>query len=295
MRILVSGGSGLLGSAIAIRGRGRHEIFATYQSNPLRIDGTTALRMDIVKESEVIGAVRKIRPDAVIHAAALVNADYCEDHHGEAIRINTEGTKNVARACAEAGAKMVYVSTDYVFDGARGKYAEEDAPNPINFYGETKLAAEKVVRETLVDWAIGRVSVIYGEKMPDQRDNFVIWVRDSLMQGKEIKVVTDQFNSPTYAPSGADALLALIKKEGIYHVAGPDCTNRYDFACRVADAYSLEKNRIIPITSDVLNQRAPRPRKNCLDVGKALRELDAKLVGIDEGLARMKEKVDVDG
>jgi len=277
--ILVTG-SGLLGSDV-IRVLGKeHGVTGTFNRNPKQ----GAVRLDITDRGDTIRAIGELKPEYVIHTAALTNVDYCEDHPDEAAAINDMGTRNVADACRMAGARLIYVSTDFVFDGTKGMYREDDPVNPISAYAYSKLMGEYRVKE-LPGYAIARTSVVYG----NARQNFVTWVRDSLVKKQSIKVVTDQYNSPTLSYDCAEAIAALIKNnaQGIYHTAGGERISRFDFAMKIARFYGLDASLIEPVTSDTLKQKAKRPADSSLDVSKIGRY--HKMLNIMDGLKKMEE------
>jgi dTDP-4-dehydrorhamnose reductase len=277
--ILVTG-SGLLGSDVIRVLRKEHDVVGTFNSNPKE----GAVRLDIRDRGDTIRAVGELRPEWVVHTAALTNVDYCEDHKDEAMAINGQGTKNVAEAARMAGSKVLYVSTDFVFDGSKGMYREEDPVNPISVYAYSKLAGEYHVKE-LEGYAIARTSVVYG----NARQNFVSWVKDSLAKGQHVRVVTDQYNSPTLSYDCAGAIAALIKNDasGIYHTAGGERISRFDFAKKIARFYGLDERLIEPVTSDSLKQKAKRPMDSSLDVSKIDRY--HKMLNIMDGLRKMEE------
>lgn len=296
------GGSGLLGFKVAeLSVKKAFETYATYNLRPIELDGCNFVRLDKTVRDDTLDLVKRVKPDVVIDTAALHNVDYCETHHHEAWRVNVKGTRNVADACEEVGAKMIFISTDYVFDGKKNFYTEQDIPNPLHFYAKTKLEGENIVRKAGIDYAIARPSVIYGWNLGElaglqsssgKSMNFVIWVINKLKRGEEISIVTDQYSSPTYADNLAEALLALSKsdKQGVYHTAGKTCTNRFNFAKKIAEVFELDGSLIKPVTSDVFKQVAERPKRCCLDVSRAERELEVTFLTVEEGLKKMKEQ-----
>ena len=276
--ILVTG-SGLLGSeVISVLGR-EFEVVGTYNSKPKE----GAVRLDISDRSGVFDAVGKAMPSVIVHTAALTNVDYCEDHRNEAMAINALGTKNVADAAKKINAKMIYVSTDFVFDGKGSMYREDDPVNPISYYAYTKLLGEYYVLG-LDNYAIARTSVVYG----NARQNFVTWVRDSLKAGTRIKVVNDQFNTPTLSVDCAEAIRELVKNNarGVYHTAGSERVSRYEFAVQIADFYGLDRSIIEQVSSATLNQKANRPMDSSLDTTKIGRF--HKMLNIISGLEKME-------
>jgi len=302
LKLLVVGGSGLLGYKVAEFAVEEFGTFATYNFRSVELQGCNLFKLDKCDRSATLALVKKIKPDVVIDTAALHNVDYCETHRNEAWKVNVDGTRNVADACRETNAKMIFISTDYVFDGKKDFYNENDAPNPLHYYAKTKLEGENVVKEANINYAIARPSVIYGwnpSELADLRSssgksmNFVIWTLNKLRRGEEVKIVTDQYSSPTLADNLAEALLALSKSErqGVYHTAGKTCINRFDFAKKIAKVFELDSSLIKPVTSDAFKQVAERPKRCCLDVSKAERELKVKFLTVEEGLTRMKEQM----
>ena len=183
--------------------------------------------------------------------------------------------------------KLVYVSTDFVFDGKKGMYTEKDECNPLNWYGKTKLEGEKRVA-ALDDYVIARTSVLYGWH---KRLNFVTWVIHQLQYNHPIRIVTDQYTCPTLADNLAACLLELSAKgQGLYHVAGSERINRYAFALKIAHTFKLDVNLITPICSEELNQKAHRPKDSSMSIKKVIPVIDTVLLNIDEGLKRMHEK-----
>jgi dTDP-4-dehydrorhamnose reductase len=277
--ILVTG-SGLLGSDVIRVLRKEHDVVGTFNSKPK--DG--AVRLDITDRGDSIRAVGELKPEYVVHTAAQTNVDYCEDHADEAMAVNDLGTKNVADAAMMAGSRVIYVSTDFVFDGARGMYREDDPVNPISVYASSKLRGEFHVKK-LEGHAIARTSVVYG----NARQNFVSWVKGSLEKGQAIRVVTDQYNSPTLSYDCAEAIAAIVRHgaTGTYHTAGSERISRYDFAKKIARFYGLDEGLIEPVTSDTLKQKARRPMDSSLDVRKISQY--HRMLNIMDGLKKMEE------
>jgi len=248
-------------------------------------------QMDVTNEDEVKRVFDQVKPDVVVHAAAETNVDKCEVHRNAALMVNSEGTRIVAKACEMGSGRMVYVSTDYVFDGNKGRYTEDDKPNPVNYYGLTKLMGEKHVTRLCKHFAILRTSVLYGVHV--ERPNFAMWVVRNLKQGNPLTIVEDHFNSPTLANSLARSILEIANKglEGIYHTAGCDRMSRYNFATKIAEAFDLDASLIKPIKMAELKEwTAKRPKDSSLNTNKVRKEIDTELVGITRGLAEMKRE-----
>jgi len=284
MKVLITGASGLLGSAL-LREASRSGVTAVagYNRHALQ-DG---LQMDITKFDEVENAVQRVAPNFVIHAAAFTNVDMCETEPQRAWEVNALGTKHVTDACDEHGAKVVYISTDYVFDGQNGPYSEEDPTHPINVYGESKLAGERFALSHPHN-AVVRVCVLYGPDKP----NFVTWVINELRRNTPINVVSDQINTPTYVGSCALALLRLCELDlcGVYHVSGREQISRYAFAREIADVFGLNQKLINISTTDTLKQQARRPMNSSLNVAKAEQALAMRLANVREGLTLLRDE-----
>jgi dTDP-4-dehydrorhamnose reductase len=275
-------GTGLLGSKCA--NNSDFKTFGTFNRNPIKIKNCDLLKLDITDRVNTYELIKKLNPNYIVHTAALTNVDYCENNKDEAFKVNAKGTKNVAEAAKDIGAKFIYISTDYVFDGEKGMYKEEDPTNPINQYGRSKLDGESMTINTLDNYLIARTSVLYGE---NPKTNFVTWVLQELKKGNEIRIVEDQFNTPTLADNLAEVILELIKNDavGVFHVSGIERVNRFDFVKKIAEIYDLNGKLIIPITSNELNWIAERPKDSSLDVTKISKLV--KPLNVEESLKRM--------
>lgn len=284
MKFFITGGSGLLGSRIATVADDKHELVLSHNSNPT--DNT--VKCDITNEEEVKKIIQEVNPDVIIHCAAMTNVDLCEDEVDKAYKVNGDATGYLAKASDDVNAKMIYVSTDFVFDGQKGNYSESDEVNPLGVYAKSKYDGEVQLQRYTSNWAIARVSVLYGWH---ERLNFTTWVIDELRKKHEINIVTDQINSPTLADNAAEAMFEIARqdKNGIYHTAGNDLISRYDFTRQIADVFDLDENLINPITSDKFVQKAPRPRDSSLNVDKIEKELNFKMKTCEESLIRMRD------
>jgi dTDP-4-dehydrorhamnose reductase len=281
MRIFITGGSGLLGSKIAEIALRKHEVYAGYCHN--KPEFGEPIKFDLTKDTD-LEVVYKIKPEVIIHTAALTNVDECETDKELAYRINAEGTKRVAAIAKELETFLVYVSTDYVFSGDKGMYKEDDEPNPISYYGYTKLMGEKYC-----DY-VARPCVIYGAKPASGKINFALWLIDKLRNREEVKIVTDQFITPTLTTNFAKMLLEVAERElkGIFHLAGTTRVSRYDFALRIADKFGLDKDLVIPSRMVELRWIASRPKDSSLDTSKASRYLKEKPYDLDRALEILK-------
>lgn len=282
--IFVTGGSGLLGSKFNKDSFEEYNITKTFNRNP----ENNCISLDITNHSDVLAKLKSSNPDLIIHSAALTNVDYCEDHQNEAYEINVKGTENIVKACEKIDCKLIYVSTDFVFDGKKGMYCEDEKTNPLGYYALTKLQGEEVVQNSNLNYAISRTSVLYGWH---RQANFVTWVINELKSENEINIVTDHYNSPTFADNAADAMIKIFEKdkEGIYHIAGDERISRFDFAKNIAEVFNLDKNLINPIKSSEFIQKAKRPKDSSLSVEKARKDLKIKMLNTLEGLKEMKK------
>ncbi|MEM7819477.1 MAG: dTDP-4-dehydrorhamnose reductase [Candidatus Aenigmatarchaeota archaeon] len=285
MKILNIGASGLVGGSLYKKLSNKAYILGTY--NQIKIDNF--VKLDIVNKDDVMKVVSDFYPDIIFLTAALTNVDLCEENKELCWRINVQGTRNVVHAANKIGAKLIFFSSDYVFDGKSGPYSEEDKINPINNYGKSKIEAENIIKE-LSDYLIIRTTVVYGNEL--QCKNFASRTIKSLREGKTVKAVVDQISTPTYVGDLADKVIILTKrkKKGIYNVAGPDLMSRYEFAKHIANVFNLDENLIVPVTTLELRQKAPRPLKAGLKTNKLYMELGLRTMSVIEGLEAMKNE-----
>jgi len=287
-RLLITGANGLLGNKAAVLASRNYEVIPLYHAKPLH---DNSLEVDIANKEQVFSIFRKLRPDTAIHAAAETNVDKCETQKEHAWNVNVEGTKNVAEACAEVSAKLIHISTDYVFDGEKGHYEEEDKPNPISYYGITKLEGENHVIQNCDNHVILRTSVIYG--WHQWKQNFATWVIDQLRLNKEIAVVDDHYNTPTLADNLAEMTIEALRSDlhGLYHASGIEKISRYDFAIQIAKTFHLDLNLIKPIKMSQLTAWiAKRPKDSSLNTDKIQKHLKTKPLNITDGLNIMKQQ-----
>ena len=237
--------------------------------------------------------VRKTKPSAVIDAEAMNDVDRCEEERDLAWQVNAGSTGSLARVATDIGARYLFVSTDFVFDGTKGGYREQDVPRPVNHFGETKLAGEHAVLAATADHLVARPGLLYG--WDDTDLNFATWVLSSARDGTPIDVATDWIASPTFADSLAAGILQLLKVPdgGVYHLAGADGMSQYDFAVRLVDAFGLDPKMVQPVRSAEFHLKAPRPANASLSSAKAKRHRIAVLPA-DQGIAAMKEQRSLD-
>ena len=249
--------------------------------------------IDLTRRQEVRKVVDEFEPDVIVHTAAVTDVDLCEKERGLAWQVNVGAVENLSYAAKLTGAKIIHLSTDYVFDGKSGPYNELDRPNPISYYGRTKLASENLLLTSGVQNAIIRTMVLYGLGL-NVKSNFALWLYNNLKDGKPLRVVDDQFGNPTLADDLAYAILKIIELErtGVYHIAGSDMISRYDFALALARVFNFNKKLVTPVKSSAFIQPAPRPLKSGLIILKAQTELDVKMSGVEHGLTVFKNQLE---
>ena len=247
--------------------------------------------IDITNPDISMQKILEVTPDYVILTAAMTNVDQCEVDKELATKINTEGPKNIIKACEELDSKLIFLSTDFVFDGMKktGLYSEEDIPNPLSHYGKTKYKAELAIMNSDLEYIICRTAVLYGWN--PQKLNFITWILKKLEQNQSIKIVTNQINSPTLVNNLAEIILELIQKDtnGIYHTAGDSALNRYEMAIKCAEVFDMDKSLISSIEN--LEQTAIRPKNAGLDISKlkSLIGSDLSVYNLEDGLKYMRD------
>ncbi|VVB67230.1 RmlD substrate binding domain protein [uncultured archaeon] len=268
---------------------GGHEVFSGYaHSEPLF---GQAVRFNLENNKSISDLMESLSPEIVIHSAALTDVDRCEREKDLAYRVNVEGTRALAQAAEKAGSFLIYISTDYIFDGSRGMYREDDRADPVNYYGYTKLLGEQFCRG-----CIARTCVTYGSGPASGKVNFALWLINSLKSGQNIRVVRDQFIPPTLNTSLARMVLEIADRRlcGVYHLTGATRISRYDFALELAREFDLDPSLILPSRMKDLNWTAKRPMDSSLDTSRARAELVEKPLAINEALKILREEVSCD-
>jgi dTDP-4-dehydrorhamnose reductase len=249
--------------------------------------------MDITDRKGVSDVLRDFRPDVVMHAAALTQVDYCEKHQQHCHKVNVEGTANLLEASARVGARFLFISTDFVFDGQGGPYREDDPVGPVNYYGESKLQAEMLVRSSDLEWAIARTVLVYGIADHMRRSNIVLWAIDNLKHGKPIRVVEDQWRTPTLVEDLAQGCLQIMLqlKEGIWHLSGAESMTPFELVMRVADFFGLDKGLISPTNAREFVETARRPLKTGFVIDKARTALGYAPHALEAGLRLLEQRI----
>jgi len=291
MKVLVIGATGLVGSRLLHRAEDLgHEIVGTYCH---RAYGE-GRRLDLGNPEEVQHCVEAVRPNLVFLAGGLPGADYCEDHPEESQAINVAGAEHTARAAAACGARLVFFSSDFIFDGSRGPYGEEDSPGPLNVYGKSKLAAEQRIQDVFSDFLIIRTTVVFGWNRTSL--NFAMQVWQRLSTGQPFSVASDQWGNPTLVDYLVEATLRLVQMDatGVFNVVGKDRLPRHEFARALAKAMALDADLIVPTPTTALGQRAPRPLQAGLKTDKLRAALGTVPLTLDESLSRFRRAWRVD-
>jgi len=293
-KVLIIGANGFLGSKLIYyiqKDKYKHKfipIAADIQNNTIPKD-IIFKRIDITNKENVIKNIKEIKPNTVILTAAYTNVDKCEDEKKLAHDLNILGPENVALGCKKINSKILFLSTDFVFDGKKGDYSETDEPKPLSYYAKTKFEGEQRIIKTGIDYIICRTAVLYG--WYPYRQNFITWILNNLENGNQINIITDQINSPTLANNLAEILLHLIdyNKSEIIHTTGDCALSRYEIAVKCAEIFSFSQKLIHPI--DFFKQKAIRPKNASLNISKLKKILGNKLkiLNLDEGLNFMKE------
>lgn len=291
MRILITGGSGLLGGNLAFIAAARYEVHATYHRHPVAITDCQMHQLDLTDGRQITRLIESVDPQVVVHTAAMTNADECEKRKDTAWQINVVATKHLVRACQKAGGKLIYMSTDLIFDGRKGWYSEEDAPNPLSYYGQTKLEAERLLTRHDLNYCSIRSALMYGWNIRSGKLCHTEWMLEVLGAGQSVDLFADQYRSPVLVNNLCEAVLDICDKDlrGIYHIGSPQRVSRYDFGRALAQVYGFGEEHLNSITQDDADLSAPRPRDCSLDTTKAQAALDVPLLDVQAGLRRFKE------
>jgi dTDP-4-dehydrorhamnose reductase len=267
--MLIIGGSGLVGSTLASYAASDYRLHVTVNKNELKLDNVSMIKIDLLeKRQPLLDLIKNLNPDVVINTVAHANVDLCETDHQTAELLHIDVTRDIANACKDINSKLIHFSTDFVFNNTQNKrFTEKDIPNPVNYYGQTRLSAEKIVLDESVNNVILRTAVVYGWH---KKSRFTNWIIESLQDRKIVDPHVDQYNTPTLVDDLCKVILKIIKLNisGLYHATGKTCLSRYEFAQMLANGFNLDKSLIKPVTSQEKKQFAPRPSYSCLDSSK---------------------------
>ena len=294
MKALVTGANGLLGQHLVkllieknyeVAGMSRGACRLPFKNN----ENFNYFDVDLNDEEKMRSVIESTKPSVIVHAGAMTQVDECELNHNACDLANIYGTVNVIKAAESLAHHFIYISTDFVFDGLKGNYTEEDQTGPVNYYGHTKFRAEELVRQTSMDWVIVRTCLVYGNTLDGTRSNIITWVKENLEQKNKIRVVNDQIRTPTYVEDLAKGVLLAIEKrvKGVYHISGDEILTPYQMAIKTAEFFSLDKNLIEKVDASIFSQVAKRPQRTGFDISKAKNELEYQPMSFSEGLERM--------
>jgi len=298
MKVLITGANGLLGQKLVdlYSLMPHHEVLATGKGEcrfPIVANTISYATLDITNQQEVISVFESFRPNVLIHTAAMTNVDECETDKKGCWQLNTKAVGYLITASEKIDCHIVHVSTDFIFDGTHGPLMETALPNPINYYGESKLEAEKFIMKSACTWAIARTVLVYGITHNMSRSNIILWVKNSLERGTKIKVVDDQWRTPTLAEDLANGcyLLAENKSTGIFNISGKDFLTPYDMAIMTAEYFNLDKSLIEKTDGSKFQQTAKRPPKTGFIIDKASNILGYQPHSFKEGIAILAEQI----
>jgi dTDP-4-dehydrorhamnose reductase len=295
-RVLICGSNGLLGQrlALVLGHETEYEVLNTARHRLFMLDRHLFdyTQLDITSKGDVKSLVTSFRPDIIVNTAAMTNVDACETQRELAWKVNVVGVENLVEVARRINSLLIHISTDYVFDGKSGPYKETDRVNPVNYYGKTKLAGENVILAGGVSSAILRTVVVYGTGI-NVKNNFALWVINSLREGKNIRCADDQIGNPTHVSDLAASVVTVIEREcsGLYHIGGADAMSRNEFAMKAAEIFGLRSSLIQKVKSSELHQAAMRPMVTSLATMKAERELDFRPMTLVQGIELLKREL----
>ncbi len=299
MKVLITGSNGLLGQKLIDLMAPMQDVTLIATSNgnnryPVGKNEFDYFPMDITSLEEIKSVFSKTNPDFVINTAAMTNVDQCESEKENCWKLNVEAVSHLLEACRESNSFFLHLSTDFIFDGENGPYSEEDVAKPVSYYGESKLAAEKLITDSKIDWAIARTVLVYGIAHDMSRSNIILWVKNSLENKKEIKVVNDQWRTPTLAEDLAMGcyLIVIKRATGIYNISGKDFLNPYEMAVKTANFFNLDMSTMTEVDGSSFSQPAKRPPKTGFILDKAIRDLGYNPRSFDEGIAFLAKQLE---
>lgn len=303
-KILITGSNGLLGQKLVYKlvSHPEFKLIATArgENRLVKKEGYIYETLDITNEEQTKNVLSKYLPDIIINTAAMTNVDACETEKENAMNMNAHSVRYQVQTLEDLkknnpnyNPHYIHLSTDFIFDGTHGPLDENEKPNPLSFYAETKLEAEKIVMASNLKWAIARTVLVYGIVDNMSRSNIVLWVKNNLEQGKTINVVDDQYRTPTLAEDLADGCILIAQKgaTGVYNISGKDYMSILTLAQRVADYYKLDKTLIKPSKSSDIKQPAKRPPNTGFIIDKAKIDLGYNPHSFEEGIALLEEQL----
>lgn len=295
IKVVITGSNGLLGQSLLnllLQEKDKYEVFGFSRAeNRSGRNDFTYVSIDITEEEILKKILLDIKPNFIINTAAMTQVDDCENHKEACDLLNVTVVKWLAEISSVINAHLIHLSTDFIFDGIKGNYKETDTPNPLSYYGLSKLKSEEVLINSKIDFTILRTILVYGKVFDMSRSNIVLWVKEMLSKGKEITIVDDQFRTPTYVEDLALACKISVDKKakGIYHISSNELLSVFEITQQIAAAFNLDKSLIKPISTATLNQAAPRPAKTGFDLSKTNKQLQFYPKSFKEDLKKFKE------
>lgn len=292
IKVVFTGITGLLGRYFLKNKKKGYEIIGVGNKN-VRKNSENFFSIDISRRNLILDFIKKISPQIIVHAASIGNVDYCEKFPDEAYKVNVKGTQNIIKAAKRVNAKIIFLSSNAIYDGNNPPYDEEIAPSPVDIYGKTKVEGENLIKDSNLDYAILRLITMYGWPNLGGRNNPVTWVIESLKKGQSLNVVNDIYNNHLWAGQAAEAVWAVIMKNismDIFNIAGKDSLSRYDLALKAAKLFKLDNSLISSVSSDFFRSIAKRPKNTTFNTQKMKKVLGIKPVSVEEGLRLMKQE-----
>lgn len=298
VKVLLAGCHGLLGRNIAIRTSGKFNVLGIDidENSNVTLEGFEYQKSDLTVSDDVRKIIEEFTPAFIINATGYNNVDNCEIYKEECWKNNVEIVQYLTKYGKRINSKLIHFSTDFIFDGKKGYYREDDRPNPINYYGRSKLAAENTTIASGIDYTIIRTSTLFDYDRNLKKDNFATFVTERLKQNMKIQIATDQKTNPTLASNLAEFTWTLLKleKTGIYHFVGLDDVTKYEFALKLAEKGNFEQNLIKPVLFKDLEKLALRPENSSLSVDKVINEVGIKPLNLNEGITHFFNKMEID-
>ena len=293
MKILITGSNGLLGQHLIPQLAVRHHQVIAMGRGPLRVSLDKAVQyhdLDITKSRSIRDFIRQQAPNVLVLSAAITQVDDCERDHLRSESVNVDATENLLDACAPCGTHFIFLSTDFVFDGIKGNYREEDPVNPVNWYGQTKVFAEKLVETYSSRWSVARTCLLYGISRGSSRTNIISWIKSALEKGERIRVVNDQVRTPTDVKDFATGIRLILEQQAVgrFHLSGKEVMTPYQLALTTADYFSLDKTLIEEVNAHTFSQPGKRPLKTGFIINKAEEVLGFSPVKLRTGLNNLK-------
>ena len=298
MKVLITGSNGLLGQKLLhkLRVDDAITLIATSkgENRVSEKNGYTYFDLDITNKDAVAQLIASEKPQVIINTAAMTNVDLCEEKKEACDTLNVDAVQYLADACEKIDAHLIQISTDFIFDGEDGPYTEEDEPNPLSYYGLSKLKSENILKQSNCNWTILRTIIVFGVGENLSKSNIVLWAKGALAKCEPLNIIDDQFRAPTLAEDLADACILAAKKKayGIFNTSGKDIMSIYEIVERIAKHYGNTTENLNKISTATLNQTAGRPPKTGFILDKARKILGYNPHSFEECLTILDEQLE---